>query len=68
MAQIIITIVKLLKRGLKCLCLVFTPPLHPGRIMVMDAGRVIEFAGPNELLSNKKSSFYSMAKDAGLVA
>ena len=71
MAQIIITTVKLMKRGLKCLCLVFTPPLpplHPGRIMVMDAGRVIEFAGPNELLSNKKSSFYSMAKDAGLVA
>ena len=38
------------------------------RIMVLDAGRVKEFAAPNELLSDKKSSFYSMAKDAGLTA
>ena len=38
------------------------------RILVLDAGQVKEFAAPNELLSNKKSSFYSMAKDAGLVA
>ena len=38
------------------------------RILVLDAGQVKEFAAPNELLSNKKSRFYSMAKDAGLVA
>lgn len=38
------------------------------RVIVLDAGRVKEFAAPNELLSDKKSSFYSMAKDAGLVS
>ncbi|XP_076438534.1 ATP-binding cassette sub-family C member 3-like [Babylonia areolata] len=37
------------------------------RVMVMDAGQVKEFAPPGELLSNKKSEFYAMMKDAGLV-
>ncbi|KAL8625320.1 Canalicular multispecific organic anion transporter 2 [Nucella lapillus] len=37
------------------------------RIMVMDSGVVTEFSPPNELLANKKSAFYGMAKDAGLV-
>ena len=53
-----------------CRCVLyyfFLSPMH-GRIMLLDAGQVKEFAAPNELLSNKKSSFYSMAKDAGLVA
>ncbi|XP_076438711.1 multidrug resistance-associated protein 1-like [Babylonia areolata] len=37
------------------------------RIMVMDSGLVTEFASPAELLADKRSTFYGMAKDAGLV-
>ncbi|KAK7487177.1 hypothetical protein BaRGS_00021529 [Batillaria attramentaria] len=37
------------------------------RILVMDAGEVVEYAPPQELLADEKSAFYSMAKDAGLV-
>lgn len=37
------------------------------KVIVLDRGQVQEFASPNELLLNKKSAFYSMAKDAGLV-
>ncbi|KRX98141.1 Multidrug resistance-associated protein 1 [Trichinella pseudospiralis] len=37
------------------------------RIMVLDAGRIAEFEPPQQLLNNKNSIFYSMAKDAGLV-
>ncbi|KRZ88108.1 Multidrug resistance-associated protein 1, partial [Trichinella sp. T8] len=37
------------------------------RIMVLDAGRIAEFEPPQQLLDNKNSIFYSMAKDAGLV-
>ena len=35
--------------------------------MVLDFGRIVEFGSPNELLSNKKGPFFSMAKDANLV-
>lgn len=45
-----------------CVC------IYTHRIMVLDAGQVKEFAAPSELLSNKRSLFYSMAKSAGLVA
>lgn len=36
------------------------------KVLVLDKGEVSEFASPTELLLNKKSAFYSMAKDAGL--
>ena len=36
--------------------------------MVLDAGRIVEYAPPSDLLNNKSGVFYSMAKDAGLVA
>ncbi|KAI0238037.1 Multidrug resistance-associated protein 1 [Lamellibrachia satsuma] len=38
------------------------------RVMVLDAGNVIEFAEPQKLLKDKNTVFYSMAKNAGLVA
>ncbi|XP_037025227.1 multidrug resistance-associated protein 1 isoform X2 [Bradysia coprophila] len=37
------------------------------KVIVLDRGQIAEFAAPSELLQNKKSAFYSMAKDAGLV-
>lgn len=37
------------------------------KVLVLDKGEISEFAAPTELLANKKSAFYSMAKDAGLV-
>lgn len=37
------------------------------KVLVLDKGEISEFAAPTELLQNKKSAFYSMAKDAGLV-
>ena len=47
------------------------PSLSPSHatssVMVLDAGTIIEYDPPAELLSNRKSTFYSMAKDAGLV-
>ncbi|XP_059142742.1 multidrug resistance-associated protein 1-like isoform X2 [Physella acuta] len=36
------------------------------RIMVLDAGRIKEFNDPKVLLQDHSSTFYSMAKDAGL--
>ena len=35
--------------------------------MVLDHGEMKEFAEPGQLLADKKSIFYGMAKDAGLV-
>ena len=41
---------------------------HIHSVMVLGAGRVLEYAPPAELLANSSSVFYSMARDAGLVA
>ena len=38
------------------------------RIVVLDNGRIVEYDPPSELLANRKSLFFSMAKDAGLAA
>ena len=34
--------------------------------MVLDSGHISEYDSPTNLLSNQKSKFYAMAKDAGL--
>ena len=34
--------------------------------MVLDKGKIIEFDTPDNLLADKKSSFYSLANDAGI--
>ena len=34
----------------------------------MDKGRVAEFGSPNDLLQNKDSIFYSMAKESGIAS
>jgi ABC-type multidrug transport system fused ATPase/permease subunit len=39
---------------------------HFCRILVLDAGKIAEFDTPQNLLADKKSVFYGMAKDAGL--
>lgn len=36
-------------------------------MLVLDKGQVAEFASPKSLLDNRKSIFYGMCKDAGLV-
>jgi ATP-binding cassette subfamily C (CFTR/MRP) protein 1 len=37
------------------------------RVIVLDKGKIIEYDNPDTLLQQKKSAFYSMAKDANLV-
>jgi len=41
--------------------------LDCNRVLVLDAGQVVEFNTPQELLNDEKSVFYSLAKEAGLV-
>lgn len=38
------------------------------KVLVLDKGMVAEFQSPAELLNNRNSIFYGMAKDAGLVS
>ena len=38
------------------------------RVIVLDNGRISEFDSPTNLLQKRDSQFWSMAKDAGLVA
>ncbi|PIL25024.1 ATP-binding cassette transporter [Ganoderma sinense ZZ0214-1] len=40
--------------------------LESDRVLVLDAGKVVEFDTPKNLLENKQSSFYSLAAEAGL--
>jgi ABC-type proline/glycine betaine transport system ATPase subunit len=35
--------------------------------MVLDAGKVVEYDTPDELLANENSIFYGMAKEAGVL-
>lgn len=37
------------------------------KVIVLDRGEISEFASPSQLLQNSQSSFYSMAKDSGLI-
>ncbi|XP_059617041.1 multidrug resistance-associated protein 1 isoform X5 [Phlebotomus argentipes] len=37
------------------------------KVIVLDRGHITEFSSPSELLQDRKSAFYSMAKDANLV-
>lgn len=40
--------------------------LESDRVLVLDAGKVIEFDTPKKLLANQQSSFHSLAAEAGL--
>ncbi|XP_029673303.1 multidrug resistance-associated protein 1 isoform X3 [Formica exsecta] len=42
--------------------------LDSDRVIVLDKGVIVEYDSPEVLLRNSSSSFYSMAKDAGLAA
>lgn len=37
------------------------------RVMVLDAGKIVEFDAPQVLLQNKESIFHTLAKDAGIL-
>lgn len=43
----------------------FLPVLLFHRVMVLDAGKIVEFDSPSKLLQ-QKGHFYAMVKDAGI--
>ena len=42
--------------------------MDSSRIIVLDMGKIVEFDEPKTLLTNRKSQFYSMAQQAGLIS
>ena len=41
--------------------------MDSSKVMVLDNGKITEFDSPSNLLNNSNSSFYGMAKEAGLL-
>ena len=42
--------------------------MDSNRVMVLDQGNIAELDSPDNLLANKETIFYSMAKNAGIAA